>query len=173
MSNILIANDHAILRRGLKQILQQALPDVICGEAQDAAEVMDQVRAGSWDLLIVDITMPGRSGLDALRDVKNLRPNPAGADIEHARRRSVREPRAEGWRVGMHEEGERAGGIAQGGCPAARRRQLCESPPRGIAGAGLDALHPSVAARDPVGPGNLRSFASSGREERSRRSLTT
>lgn len=75
MSNILIADDHAILRRGLKRILQHALPDVICGEAQDGAEVIDQLRAGSWDLLILDITMPGRSGLDILGDVKNLRPD--------------------------------------------------------------------------------------------------
>ena len=71
----LIADDHAILRGGLKEILQHALPDVICGEAQDAAEVMDQVRAGSWDLLILDITMPGPGGLDVLRDVKNLLPD--------------------------------------------------------------------------------------------------
>ena len=75
MSNILIADDHAILRRGLKQILQHALPDVICGEAQNAAEVLDQVHAGSWDLLILDITLPGRSGLDVLRDVKSLHPD--------------------------------------------------------------------------------------------------
>jgi DNA-binding NarL/FixJ family response regulator len=75
VSNILIADDHGILRRGLKQILQHALPDVICGEAQDAAEVMEQLRAGSWDLLILDITMPGRSGFDVLRDVKTLHPD--------------------------------------------------------------------------------------------------
>jgi len=75
VSNILIADDHAILRRGLKQILQHALPDVICGEPQDAAEVMDQVRAGSWDLLILDITMRGRSSSDVLRDVKTLHPD--------------------------------------------------------------------------------------------------
>jgi two-component system, NarL family, invasion response regulator UvrY len=75
VSNILIADDHAILRRGLKKILQHALPDAICGEAQDAREVMEHVRAGPWDLLILDITMPGRSGLDVLRDVKTLRPD--------------------------------------------------------------------------------------------------
>jgi DNA-binding NarL/FixJ family response regulator len=75
VSSILIADDHGILRRGLKQILQQALPDVVCGEAQDAAEVMERLRAGSWDLLILDITMPGRSGFDVLRDVKTLHPD--------------------------------------------------------------------------------------------------
>lgn len=75
MRNILIADDHAILRRGLKEILQHELSDVTCGEAQDAAEVMDHVRAGVWDLLILDVTMPGRSGLDVLREVKSLRPD--------------------------------------------------------------------------------------------------
>ena len=75
MRSILIADDHAILRRGLKEILRHELPDVTCGEAQDATEVLELVRGGSWDLLILDVTMPGRSGLDVLREVKSLRPD--------------------------------------------------------------------------------------------------
>jgi DNA-binding NarL/FixJ family response regulator len=71
---VLIADDHAILRRGLKEILMRDLKGVVCGEAKDADEALSQVRDAAWDLLILDITMPGRSGLDALRDLKLTRP---------------------------------------------------------------------------------------------------
>jgi DNA-binding NarL/FixJ family response regulator len=71
---ILIADDHAILRRGLKEILLRDMPDVICGEAEEALQVLLQVQTQHWDLIILDITMPGRSGLDVLRDLKRLKP---------------------------------------------------------------------------------------------------
>jgi DNA-binding NarL/FixJ family response regulator len=71
---ILIADDHAILRRGLKEILMRELDDVMCGEAESGQQVLDQVHAHHWDLLLLDITMPGRGGLDVLRNVKALRP---------------------------------------------------------------------------------------------------
>jgi DNA-binding NarL/FixJ family response regulator len=71
---ILIADDHAILRRGLREILQRELRDLVCGEAADASEVLAAVGRESWDLLILDVTMPGRSGLDLLKDLRQLRP---------------------------------------------------------------------------------------------------
>jgi two-component system, NarL family, invasion response regulator UvrY len=71
---VLIADDHAILRRGLKEILLRELDSVVCGEAEDTEQVLAQVRARDWDLIILDITMPGRSGLDALSDLRALRP---------------------------------------------------------------------------------------------------
>jgi DNA-binding NarL/FixJ family response regulator len=74
MIRVLIADDHAILRRGLKEILVRELEAVICGEAEDAQQVLAQVQNHEWDLVILDITMPGRSGLDALKDLKALRP---------------------------------------------------------------------------------------------------
>jgi two-component system, NarL family, invasion response regulator UvrY len=74
MLKILIADDHAILRAGLKEILVRDLKDVSCGEAETAEQVLTQVRTATWDLLILDITMPGRSGLDILADLKSLRP---------------------------------------------------------------------------------------------------
>jgi len=70
----LIADDHAILRKGLIEILTRDLPGVTCGEAENADVLLDQVRNHDWDLVILDITMPGRSGLDALKDLKRLRP---------------------------------------------------------------------------------------------------
>jgi len=71
---VLIADDHAILRRGLKEILVRELEGAVCGEAEDAQQVLAQVQSHDWDLVILDITMPGRSGLDVLRDLKAARP---------------------------------------------------------------------------------------------------
>ena len=74
MIKVLLADDHAILRGGLKEILVRNLKSVECGEAENAEQVLTQVREHPWDLLILDITMPGRSGLDILADLKLLRP---------------------------------------------------------------------------------------------------
>ncbi len=75
MIRILIADDHAILRRGLREILVGEFRGAIFGEAGNAQEVLTAVRTQAWDLVILDITMPGRSGLDLLRDLKQLRPD--------------------------------------------------------------------------------------------------
>jgi len=74
MIRVLVADDHAILRRGILDILAHELEGVICAEAGNAQEVVAQVQSEPWDLVILDITMPGRSGLDVLRDLKKLRP---------------------------------------------------------------------------------------------------
>jgi len=71
---VLIADDHAILRRGLKEILVRELDGVSCGEAESAQQVLAQVQSHDWDVVILDVTMPGRSGLDVLKDLKSLRP---------------------------------------------------------------------------------------------------
>jgi two-component system invasion response regulator UvrY len=74
MIRVLIADDHAILRRGLQEILVRELADSVFGEAKDAREVLTRTQSDDWDLVILDITMPGRSGLDVLRDLRALRP---------------------------------------------------------------------------------------------------
>ena len=74
MIQVLIADDHAILRRGLKEILMRELEGAVCGEAKDATETLSCIEHGDWDLVILDITMPGRSGLEVLRDLKTARP---------------------------------------------------------------------------------------------------
>jgi two-component system invasion response regulator UvrY len=74
MIRVLIADDHAILRRGLQEILVRELGDSVFGEAKDAREVLTRTQSDDWDLVILDITMPGRSGLDVLRDLRALRP---------------------------------------------------------------------------------------------------
>jgi two-component system, NarL family, invasion response regulator UvrY len=71
---VLIADDHAVFRRGLKETIRDAFPKVSFGEARTAQETLDCVRRQDWDLVILDISMPGRSGLDILGDLKRLRP---------------------------------------------------------------------------------------------------
>jgi DNA-binding NarL/FixJ family response regulator len=70
---ILIADDHPILRRGLKDLLVPEIEGAICGEAGNAQEALAQVQSQDWDLVILDITMPGRSGFDVLRELKQTR----------------------------------------------------------------------------------------------------
>ena len=74
MISILIADDHAILRRGLKEILRGEFESATFDEAGTAQQVLTQVQSRVWDLVILDISMPGRSGLDLLRDLQQLRP---------------------------------------------------------------------------------------------------
>jgi two-component system invasion response regulator UvrY len=74
MIQILIVDDHAILRRGLKEILEREFRDVSIGGAGTAEQALTQLDSEKWDLVILDITMPGRSGVDVLRQLKALRP---------------------------------------------------------------------------------------------------
>jgi two-component system invasion response regulator UvrY len=74
MIQILIVDDHAILRRGLKEILEREFRDVSIGGAGTAEQALTQLGSEKWDLVILDITMPGRSGVDVLRHLKALRP---------------------------------------------------------------------------------------------------
>ena len=74
MIKTLIADDHAVVRRGLKQILEETTDIVAGDEAVDSREVLEKVRAKKWDVLLLDITMPGRSGLDILKEIKQLSP---------------------------------------------------------------------------------------------------
>jgi two-component system invasion response regulator UvrY len=71
---VLIADDHAVFRRGLKETIGEAFPKLIFGEANTALEAVEQVRLHNWDIVILDISMPGKSGLDILDDLRRLRP---------------------------------------------------------------------------------------------------
>jgi DNA-binding NarL/FixJ family response regulator len=74
MIRVLIADDHAILRRGLIEILTRDLKGALCGEAENAQQVLSQVEGHNWDLVILDVSMPGRSGIEVLGDLKRVRP---------------------------------------------------------------------------------------------------
>jgi DNA-binding NarL/FixJ family response regulator len=75
MFKILIADDHAIVRQGLKQIVAEAPNLMVAGEAQTAQQVLDLVREQQWDVVILDISMPGRSGLEVLKQLRQEHPH--------------------------------------------------------------------------------------------------
>jgi len=70
----LIADDHAVVRRGVKEILADAFDIAGFGEASTGAQVLELVRKQPWDILILDITIPGRNGLEVLKEVKHACP---------------------------------------------------------------------------------------------------
>lgn len=70
----LIVDDHAVVRRGLKEILQEQFAEAEFGEAGNAVEALKNIRKEFWDIVVLDITMPGRSGLDVLKDAKDIDP---------------------------------------------------------------------------------------------------
>lgn len=72
--HILIADDHAVVRRGLREILADALPAADFCEAGNGDEVLRQLEKSPIAMLVLDISMPGRSGVDVLRDVKHTYP---------------------------------------------------------------------------------------------------
>ncbi len=74
MIKVLIADDHAVVRSGLKQILAETRDMVAAGEAADGNEVLGSIRKNQWDVVVLDISMPGRSGLEILKDLKRIRP---------------------------------------------------------------------------------------------------
>ncbi|MGA2467481.1 MAG: response regulator transcription factor [Thermodesulfobacteriota bacterium] len=74
MLRILIADDHPIVRQGLKQILSEESDMGVFGEAQNSQEVLKLVQKQDWDIVILDITMPGRGGIDVLKELKHQYP---------------------------------------------------------------------------------------------------
>lgn len=74
MIRVLIADDHAIVRKGLKQILFEHYPTAVIGETGDAEDLIVKVMEQQWDVVVCDMSMPGRSGLDALQQIKDITP---------------------------------------------------------------------------------------------------
>jgi two-component system, NarL family, invasion response regulator UvrY len=71
---VLIADDHPIVRQGLKQIFADQSGIMVAGEACNGEELLKLLKEARWDVLILDISMPGRSGLDLLKDIQLERP---------------------------------------------------------------------------------------------------
>jgi two-component system invasion response regulator UvrY len=71
---VLIADDHAVVRRGLKEILADEFETLSVGEAQDAQDILRLVREQEWDVIVLDISMPGKNGLEVLKELKQLLP---------------------------------------------------------------------------------------------------
>jgi DNA-binding NarL/FixJ family response regulator len=74
MIRVVVADDHTIVREGLRRILSGQADIEIAGEATNGHEVMDRVRAGGFDLLLMDLSMPGKSGIELIKQVKDEKP---------------------------------------------------------------------------------------------------
>ena len=74
MTRILLVDDHPVVRHGIRQILLSALSPAVVGEAGTAEEGLAEIRAADWDVLVLDLTLPGPSGLSLLEDVRHERP---------------------------------------------------------------------------------------------------
>lgn len=70
MIRILIADDHCIVRRGIKEILLEEFHDASISEVNDGTELLREARAGNWNIIISDLSMPGRNGLEILKQLK-------------------------------------------------------------------------------------------------------
>ena len=74
MIKVLIADDHAVVLEGLKQILSETPDIIVSAQATNGQEVLDKIRSNNVDVVVLDIAMPGRSGLDTLMHIKRERP---------------------------------------------------------------------------------------------------
>ena len=74
MIRVLIADDHAIVREGLKQIVAEVPDMAVAGEAADGDEVLERVAEQDYDVVLLDISMPGKSALDVLKELRRGKP---------------------------------------------------------------------------------------------------
>jgi two-component system invasion response regulator UvrY len=74
MINVLIVDDHAIVRQGLKQILADTPDLIVAGEAGTGREALNQVRSQAWDVVVLDISLPDRNGLEVLQQIQSSLP---------------------------------------------------------------------------------------------------
>ena len=75
MTRILLVDDHAVVREGLKQILAESIPGVTFGEAATGDEALEEARNSRWDVVILDMSLPCRSGIDVLKELRQIHPH--------------------------------------------------------------------------------------------------
>ena len=96
MLKVLIADDHAIVRKGLREILREAPTPTLVAEAANGHEAVEKAIQDDWDVIVLDINMPGPNGLEVLKRVKREKPDTpvlmlSGHTGEHYVRRSLRD----------------------------------------------------------------------------------
>ena len=74
MIRILLVDDHPVVRQGIRTIIMDRLKGAVVGEAANAEAALRQVANGGWDVVIADISLPGASGLDLIKDLQRLHP---------------------------------------------------------------------------------------------------
>lgn len=75
MIRILVAEEHAVIREGLKQIVAVNRDMVVAGEANSAQEAIDEITKNHYDVVMLDVSIPGRNWLDVLKDLRSQRPH--------------------------------------------------------------------------------------------------
>ncbi len=74
MIRILLVDDHPVVRQGIRSILTERMKGAVVGEASDAPSALHQVRSNQWDVVVADISLPGTSGLDLIKQLRQLYP---------------------------------------------------------------------------------------------------
>jgi two-component system, NarL family, invasion response regulator UvrY len=72
MINVFVTDDHELLREGIKKVLKEELDICVRGEARTAAETLQRIRPGAYDVIILDLSLPDRNGLDIIAEIKEL-----------------------------------------------------------------------------------------------------
>ena len=75
MINVIIADDHAVVRKGLRQILEDTTDIKIKDEAVNGSELLEKLKNGKFDVVILDVSLPDMNGLEVLKEIKNLYPS--------------------------------------------------------------------------------------------------
>ncbi len=75
MKKILVIDDHSLVRRGIVRVLAGEFPDLLTGEASHEAEALAALWSGTWDLVLLDIWLPGRGGVELLKEIRAARPS--------------------------------------------------------------------------------------------------
>ncbi len=74
MIRILLVDDHAVVRRGLREILRESIAEAVFGEAESGAGALEEARAGGWDIVVLDVSLPDRGGLEVLKELRQEHP---------------------------------------------------------------------------------------------------
>lgn len=74
LKRVLIADDHVLLRDGLRQVIDSTVDMIVADEAGNGQEALNKIRDNDYDVAVLDISMPGRDGLDILAEIKRLKP---------------------------------------------------------------------------------------------------
>src|SRR5258706_3297985 len=74
MTRVLVVDDHPIVRRGIVEVLSGAIPNSFVGQASSASEALSAVWGDNWNLVVLDISLPGKNGLEVLKEIKAARP---------------------------------------------------------------------------------------------------
>ncbi len=75
MIKVIIVDDHSVVRKGLRQIIEETNDIVVADEASSGYELLERIREKNYDVVLLDISMPGKDGLDTLKEIRNFKPD--------------------------------------------------------------------------------------------------